>query len=126
MPDHWLDAQPSVRLLAPRRTLAALGELAHGGRRYHGLHSALGTIAHNVLIDILWRAEHDGLVTRHVDRNRVGTATVSVRTDLTARKRTSCEVLAETPRSLDSSVTRLAETTGVPPGNPSPPGEVNK
>ena len=36
------------------------------------LRSALDHISHKVLTDTLRRAERDGLVARHVDRNRVG------------------------------------------------------
>jgi hypothetical protein len=46
MPDHWSDSQPVVRLLAGRWTLAVLGELAHGGRRYQDLRCARGRISH--------------------------------------------------------------------------------
>ena len=39
-------SQPVVRLLAGRWTLAVLGELAHGGRRYQDLRTARGRISH--------------------------------------------------------------------------------
>jgi DNA-binding HxlR family transcriptional regulator len=82
MPDDWSDSEPVVRLLAGRWTPAVLGELAHGGRRYQDLHSALESISHKVLTDTLRRAEPDGLVARHVDRNRVETATLYELTEL--------------------------------------------
>ena len=82
MPDHWSDSEPVVRLLAGRWTLAVLSELARGGRRYQDLHTALDRISHKVLTDTLRRAEREGLVTRHVDRNRVETATLYELTDL--------------------------------------------
>jgi DNA-binding HxlR family transcriptional regulator len=71
-----------VRLLAARWTLAVLGELAHGGRRDQELRSALRSISHKVLTDTLQRAERYGLVGRHIDRNRVETATLFELTDL--------------------------------------------
>jgi len=82
MPDNWSGSGPVVRLLAGRWTLAVLGELAKGGRRYQDLHSALDGISHKVLTDTLRRAERDGLVVRHVDGNRVETATLYQLTDL--------------------------------------------
>ena len=57
-------------------------ELVDGGRRYQDLHDALDGIAHKVLTDTLRRAERDGLITRHLDADRVETATLYVLTDL--------------------------------------------
>lgn len=82
MADHWAGSEPAVRLLAGRWTLALLGQLDAGGRRYQDLHTALDGISHKVLTDTLRRAERDGLVARHVDRNRVETATLYQLTDL--------------------------------------------
>ena len=53
-------AERVVRLLGGRWTLAALGELSVGGRRYQELHDALDGISHKVLTDTLRRAERDG------------------------------------------------------------------
>ena len=62
-------------MVAGRWTLTVLAELAFGGRRYQDLHDALDGIAHKVLTDTLRRAERDGLITRHLDADRVETAT---------------------------------------------------
>ena len=94
MPDHWSDSEPVVRMLAGRWTLAVLGELRRGGRRYQDLHTALNRISHKVLTDTLRRAERDGLVTRHVDRNRVETATLYELTDLACSLEDSLRVLS--------------------------------
>jgi DNA-binding HxlR family transcriptional regulator len=94
MPDHWSGSEPVVRLLAGRWTLAVLGELAHGGRRYQDLHAALDRISHKVLTDTLRRAECDGLVARHVDRNRVETTTLYELTDLARSLEDPLQVLA--------------------------------
>jgi len=91
MPDHWSDSEPVVRLLAGRWTPAVLGELAHGGRRYQDLHTALGSISNKVLTDTLRRAEGDGPV---VDRNRVETATLYELTDLACSLEDSLRGLA--------------------------------
>jgi DNA-binding HxlR family transcriptional regulator len=75
-------ASLAVGLLMGRWTLKILAELSEGGRRYHDLHHALGGISHKVLTDTLRRAERDGLVIRHVDTERVETATLYRLTDL--------------------------------------------
>ena len=75
-------AERLARMLAGRWTLAVLGELSKGGRRYQDLHNALGHVSHKVLTDKLRRAERDGLVARHLDDGRVETATLYQLTDL--------------------------------------------
>lgn len=82
MAESWPDSEPVVRLLAGRWTLAVLGELAKGGRRYQDLHTALGRISYKVLTDTLRRAERDGLISRHLDSQRVETATLYMLTDV--------------------------------------------
>lgn len=69
-------AHCAIELLAGRWTLALLGELANGGRRYQDLHDGLDGIAHKVLTDTLRRAERDGLITRHLDVEHIDTATL--------------------------------------------------
>jgi DNA-binding HxlR family transcriptional regulator len=63
-----------IEVVAGRWTLTVLAELAFSGRRYQDLHDALDGIAHKVLTDTLRRAERDGLITRHLDADRVETA----------------------------------------------------
>jgi DNA-binding HxlR family transcriptional regulator len=82
MTDKWRGSEPVIRLLAGRWTLAVIGQLATGGSRYQDLHAALDGISHKVLTDTLRRAERDGLISRHVDRNRVETTTLYQLTDL--------------------------------------------
>jgi DNA-binding HxlR family transcriptional regulator len=82
MADQWYESELVIRLLAGRWTLALLGQLATGGRRYQDLHAALDGISHKVLTDTLRRAERDGLVFRQVDHNRIETTTLYLRTDL--------------------------------------------
>jgi DNA-binding HxlR family transcriptional regulator len=73
---------PLVRLLAGRWILALLVELEEKGRRYQDLHDALEGVSHKVLTDTLRRAERDGLIRRHLDPDRVDTATLYEVTDL--------------------------------------------
>jgi DNA-binding HxlR family transcriptional regulator len=77
-----------------------LAELAPGGRRYQDLHDALDGISHKVLTETLRRAERDGLIARHVDGERIETATLYELTDL--------------GRSLDAPLAAMTElgTTG--------------
>jgi DNA-binding HxlR family transcriptional regulator len=82
MADQWSESELVIRLVAGRWTLALLAQLAIGGHRYQDLHAALDGISHKVLTDTLRRAERDGLVFRHVDRNRVETTTLYQLTDL--------------------------------------------
>ena len=65
-----------VRLMAGRWTLPVLGCLIEGGRRYQDLHDSLDGISYKVLTDTLRRAERDGLISRHLDSERVETATL--------------------------------------------------
>lgn len=46
-------------MLSGRWTLAVLGELTPGGRRYQNLYDALDGISYKVLTDTLRRAERD-------------------------------------------------------------------
>ena len=82
MAEEWQSSVPLVRLLAGRWTLVVLGELVGGGRRYQDIHDALDGISHKVLTDTLRRAERDGLIGRHLDPERVDTATLYRLTDL--------------------------------------------
>jgi DNA-binding HxlR family transcriptional regulator len=82
MAESWPDSEPVVRLVAGRWTLAVPGELAKGGGRYQDLHTALGRISYKVLTDTLRRAERDGLISRHLDSQRVETATLYMLTDV--------------------------------------------
>lgn len=82
MPDAWRSPAQLVQLLSGRWTLAVLGELSNGGRRYQDLHDAIGGIAHKVLTDTLRKAERDGLITRHLDAEHIETATLYELTDL--------------------------------------------
>ena len=71
-----------VPLLSGRWTLAVLAELAMEGRRYQDLYGALDGISYKVLTQTLRRAERDGLIARHLDGDRVETATLYELTDL--------------------------------------------
>lgn len=79
---HIESAAALVRLVAGRWTLAILDELTNGGRRYQDLYGAVAPISYKVLTDTLRRAERDGLISRHLDRDRVETATLYELTDL--------------------------------------------
>jgi len=81
-PNQWRSANRLVHLLAGRWTLAVLTHLADGGRRYQDLHDSIEGIAHKVLTDTLRKAEHAGLVTRHLDAEHIETATLYQLTDL--------------------------------------------
>ena len=71
-----------IELLAGRWTVAVLAQLANRGRRCQDLNEALEGVSRKVLTDTLRRAERDGLIVRHIDRNRIGTATLYELTDL--------------------------------------------
>jgi DNA-binding HxlR family transcriptional regulator len=79
---RWEASQRVVGLIDGRWTLAVIGELLDGGRRYQELDDALDGVSHKVLTDTLRRAERDGLVARHLDPDRVETATLYELTDL--------------------------------------------
>ena len=79
---EWRRPYALVGLIGRRWTLAVLAELAAGGLRYQDLHDALDGISHKVLTDTLRRAERDGLIRRHLDSERMGTATLYELTDL--------------------------------------------
>ena len=70
-----------IGLIDGRWTLAVLAALADGGRRYQELDGALDGVSHKVLTDTLRRAERDGLIVRHLDPDRVDTATMYELTD---------------------------------------------
>jgi DNA-binding HxlR family transcriptional regulator len=80
--EQWRPADPLLRLLAGRWTLAVLAELLKQGRRYQDLHDAMDGISYKVLTETLRRAERDGLVARHLDGGRIETATLYELTDL--------------------------------------------
>jgi DNA-binding HxlR family transcriptional regulator len=71
-----------VALLGGRWTLALLAELHDGGHRYQDLHGLLDGISHKVLTDTLRRAERDGLIVRHLERDSIETATQYQLTEL--------------------------------------------
>ena len=77
-----MNAGRLIRLLAGRWTLPILAELAQEGRRYQDLHDALEGISYKVLTETLRRAERDGLIVRHLDGERIETATLYQLTDL--------------------------------------------
>jgi DNA-binding HxlR family transcriptional regulator len=79
---RWLPGDGLIRLLGGRWTLAVLAELAVGGIRYQDLHDALDGVSYKVLTDTLRRAERDGLIGRHLDSERIETATLYGLTDL--------------------------------------------
>jgi DNA-binding HxlR family transcriptional regulator len=79
---HWQQSGALVQTLAGRWTLAILAELANGSRRYQDFHDALDGISSKVLTETLRRAERDGLIGRHLDAERVETATLYELTDL--------------------------------------------
>jgi DNA-binding HxlR family transcriptional regulator len=74
--------QRAIDLLDGRWTLPILTELTRGGRRYQDLHDALDGISYKVLTETLRRAERDGLIVRHLDGERIETATLYELTDL--------------------------------------------
>jgi DNA-binding HxlR family transcriptional regulator len=92
--EKWASANLLVRALAGRWTLCILSQLSEGGRRYRDLHDSLDGISHKVLTDTLRRAERDGLVKRHVDTDRVETATLYQLTDLARTLKDPVESLA--------------------------------
>jgi DNA-binding HxlR family transcriptional regulator len=79
---EWRRQFAFVGLIGGRWTLRLLAELAAGGRRYQDLHEGLDGISHKVLTDTLRRAERDGLIRRHLDSGRMGTANLYELTDL--------------------------------------------
>ena len=56
--------------------LPILIELAGGGRRYQDLHDSLAGVSYKVLTETLRRAERDGFIVRHLDGERIETATL--------------------------------------------------
>ncbi|HVA09984.1 MAG TPA: helix-turn-helix domain-containing protein [Acidimicrobiales bacterium] len=82
MSNSWASPQRVVSLIDGRWTLPVLAELLNGGRRYQELDEALDGVSHKVLTDTLRRAERDGLIARHLDPDRVDTATLYQLTEL--------------------------------------------
>jgi len=82
MADHWKTSGAVAQLVSGRWILAVLAELQDGGRRYQELDDALDGVSHKVLTDTLRRAERDGLIIRHLDAERIETATLYELTDL--------------------------------------------
>jgi DNA-binding HxlR family transcriptional regulator len=79
---EWRRPYALIGLIGGRWTLAVLAELAAGGLRYQDLHDALDGVSPKVLTDTLRRAERHGLIRRHLDSGRMGTATLYELTDL--------------------------------------------
>ena len=79
---EWRRPYALVGLIGGRWTLVVLAELDAGGLRYQDLRDALDGISPKVLTDTLRRAECDGLIRRHLDSERTGTATLYELTDL--------------------------------------------
>ena len=73
---EWRRPYALVRLIGGRWTPGVLGELAAGGLRFQDLHDVLDGVSYKVLTDTLRRAECDGLIRRHLDSGRMGTATL--------------------------------------------------
>jgi DNA-binding HxlR family transcriptional regulator len=84
-----------MAILGGRWALGVLSALYQGGCRYQDLYDALDGISYKVLTETLRRAERDGLVARHLDGERIETATLYEITDL--------------GRSLDAPLTAMAE-----------------
>jgi DNA-binding HxlR family transcriptional regulator len=82
MSDAWPSSRRTLQLLGGRWTLEVLAQLGDGGRRYHDLHDAIGSISHKVLTETLRRAERNGFIFRQLDSVRVDTATLYQLTDL--------------------------------------------
>jgi DNA-binding HxlR family transcriptional regulator len=81
MEHRWKLSQRVIGLVDGRWTLAVLAELQGGGRRYQELDGVLKGVSLKVLTDTLRRAERNGLVARHLDPDRVDTATSYQRSD---------------------------------------------
>jgi DNA-binding HxlR family transcriptional regulator len=62
-------------MLPARWGLAVFSELIDGGRRYQDLCDVLAGISHKMLTETLRRTERDGLIGRHIDGERIETAT---------------------------------------------------
>lgn len=82
MTDCAHQVHKAIDLLDGRWTLQILRTLARGGCRYQDLHNALSGISYKVLTETLRRAERDGLIARHLDGERIETATLYELTDL--------------------------------------------
>lgn len=89
--------------------MALLAELIGKGRRYQDLHDALDGVSHKVLTDTLRRAERDGLISRHLDPERVETATLYQLTDL---GRSLEEPLAALDRWVDANWAKVEAARG--------------
>jgi DNA-binding HxlR family transcriptional regulator len=71
-----------IGLIGGRWTLALLAALTEDGRRFRELHGALNGISCKVLTETLRRAERDGLIGRHLDPDRIESATLYQLSDL--------------------------------------------
>jgi DNA-binding HxlR family transcriptional regulator len=96
-PKHASDlrAQLLISLTSGRWTIALIVELGKSASRYQALHDALDGISYKVLTDTLRRAERDGLVARHLDGERIETATLYELTDLGRSLGAPLAVMAE-------------------------------
>jgi DNA-binding HxlR family transcriptional regulator len=96
---EWRRPYALVGLIGGRWTLMVLAELAAGGLRFQNLHDVVDGVSPKVLTDTLRRAERDGLIRRHLDSGRMGTATLYELTDL---GRSLDEPLAELGRWVEA------------------------
>lgn len=80
--ERWRASRHVVQLVGGRWTLTLLSELIKSGRRYQELHDSLDGISYKMLTETLRRAERDGLVARHLDGERIETATLYQLTEL--------------------------------------------
>lgn len=82
MNENSVGPREFVQLVSARWTLLILAELASSGRRFQDLYEVLDGVSYKVLTEALRRAERDGLVVRHLDAERIETATLYELTDL--------------------------------------------
>lgn len=92
---RWRRSQGFAQLQGGHWTLPVLAQLTQASHRYQDLYDALDGISYKVLTETLRRAERDGLIVRHLDGERIETATLYVLTDL--------------GRSLDAPLAAMAE-----------------
>lgn len=71
-----VQVQRAINLLDGRWTLPIFAQLVQVGRRYQDLHDALDGTSYKVLTETLRRSERDGLIARHLDGERIETATL--------------------------------------------------
>lgn len=104
MNNRHQEASQLIQLLAGRWTLAVLAELTDGGRRYQDLHDSIDGIAYKVLTETLRKAERKGLIIRHLDADRIETATLY---ELTGLGRSLEEPLAAFGRWIEANWERV-------------------